>query len=201
VQKIGYRQSKRLAAERFRRRHVDRLGCWMGIDGLGEGRCCAHLRASIPLRCARHIAFETRDPRDDDLGAIGLVHAVADPTAQCHAHGPEKRKRAVEGRFLLSAIRSPVSRHPSFWLASGWPMGGKQVRTRESLHGPRVWERSPFGVVRRGERRRKRRRREGKPAREAGSSVHMNTIGGTWQRCRLIHRSPHPFTAASRFDG
>jgi hypothetical protein len=89
VEKIGYGETKRLAAERFCRGDIHGLGRWIGIDGLGKSGRGAHPVATFPLRCAWHIAIEARHSRDDDLFAIRLVHAVANPTSKRHAQGPE----------------------------------------------------------------------------------------------------------------
>jgi hypothetical protein len=110
----------------------------VGIDGLGESGGGAHPVAKFPLAVTWLVTIEARHSRHDDLVAIRLVHAVANPTAKRHAQGPQKGERAVEGLFPLSTFRSAVSGHPSFWLATGWLMGGERVRGREGLHGPGV---------------------------------------------------------------
>ena len=129
AQKIGDRQSKRLAAEGLGGRDIHRLGRRISIDSVGESGRGAHPVATVPLCCAWHITFEARDPGNDDPGAIRLVNAVAQAAANRRDHGPEQRQGAVERRSLLSLFERPVPLHPSLRIESGWPMGCQKVRT------------------------------------------------------------------------
>jgi hypothetical protein len=96
AQEIGYSQSKRLTSELSRRRHIDRLGGRIGIDGLRIGSRRAHPIATIALRGAGHIAIEARDPGDDDFVAIGLEHAIAQATAEREGRDTERGEQNAE---------------------------------------------------------------------------------------------------------
>jgi hypothetical protein len=88
-EKIGYGESKRLASELLRRRHIDGLRHRFCIDGLGERGGRAHFLPPIALRRTWHIAAEPRDPRHDDFVAIRLVYAIAHAAANRHARETE----------------------------------------------------------------------------------------------------------------
>ena len=81
LEEIGYGQPKGLPAKLLRRGDIDRLGRRVGIDGLRVYGGSAHLLPALPLGHARHMAVETRHPRDDELVAICLVHAIAHAAA------------------------------------------------------------------------------------------------------------------------
>ena len=95
VEEIGYGQAKRLASEFLRRRHVDRFGGRVRIDGFRERGGCSHPGATITLRRTRLVPIESRDPRHDDFVALGLEHAIADAPADCHAGETENREQGT----------------------------------------------------------------------------------------------------------
>jgi hypothetical protein len=85
VEKIGYGQAKRLAAELLRCGEIDRFRRRVGIDSPRIGRRRAHFLPALPLRRTRHVAIEARHAGDDDFVAVCLEDMVAHTAVNCHA--------------------------------------------------------------------------------------------------------------------
>ena len=75
---VGDGETEGLAVEFPGGDDVQCLRGGIGVDAFGIGGGCLHPIAALALGGGWHIAVETRDARDDDLSAVGLVDDLAD---------------------------------------------------------------------------------------------------------------------------